>query len=101
MCKLALIKCQQLIKKEFPDVSIIGQIHDEVLFELPGLLTLDLAKSKVENGTIVKPYWEIPSETLEIAELLKATMAQAGTDYIGGVLQCGVGAPTIAPYWSK
>jgi DNA polymerase I-like protein with 3'-5' exonuclease and polymerase domains len=101
MCKLALIGCHSLIKQQFPDVCIIGQIHDEVLFELPGRLTLNLNKSKVEKGVIIKPYWEIPLETLEIANKLRDKMIEVGTNYLDNILTCEVGEPTIAPYWSK
>jgi DNA polymerase family A len=100
VCKYALLKCQPVLKK-YPGVVLIGQIHDELVFEGPGNLTLDLANSKFRNGVLTKPKWIIPDSVMEYSLELKAAMEAAETEMFNGVLQGSVGDPAIGMWWGK
>jgi hypothetical protein len=105
MTKAAIIKCARLIRtskdKDVNSIKIIGQVHDELVFEGPGHLKLDLANSKYKDGVIVKPKWLVPDSVLEWVELLKQTMIDVETECFDGVLIGRTGEPTISQFWSK
>lgn len=100
ICKYAMIKCQPILKK-YPGVVMIGQIHDELLFEGPGNLVLDLANSKFRDGVLTKPKWIVPPNVREWAQELKQAMEDAETEILNGVLTGSVGNPSIGMWWGK
>jgi len=100
ICKYAMIKCAQL-KPQYPNVEMIGQVHDELILEGPGNLQLDLAKSKYKDGVLVHPYWVIPQSVYEWVAPFRQAMIDAETEIFGGVLTGSVGAAAIGMWWSK
>jgi DNA polymerase family A len=100
ICKYAMIKCQPVLRK-YPGVELIGQVHDELVYEGPGNLTLDLANSKFKNGVLTKPKWIVPESVTEWALALKVAMEEAETEILGGVLEGCVGDPAVSMWWGK
>lgn len=86
---------------EYRDVVLIGQIHDEILFEGPGNLTLDLGKSKYKNGVLVKPHWHVPKSVFDWVTPLRQAMIDAETMCFNGKLIGRAGDPAISQFWSK
>lgn len=100
ICKYSMIRCKEL-KPQYPDVDIIGQVHDELILEGPGNLTLDLTKSKYKDGVLVKPHWVIPPEVHVWAQAFRQAMIDAETEIFNGVLEGSVGNPAIGMWWAK
>lgn len=87
---------------ELRDVKVIAQVHDEILFEGPGHLKLDLANSKYDkNGAISDPKWIIPQSVYDWIAPLEKTMIQTETESFEGELIGRIGSPAISQFWSK
>lgn len=109
LTKESLRRCDRIIKDpkwirdipEFRDVTIIGQVHDEIIFHGPGNLKLDLANSVYKKGVLVKPKWIIPASVHQWLAPLKQQMVDAETECFNGLLPGRVGEPAISQFWAK
>jgi DNA polymerase I-like protein with 3'-5' exonuclease and polymerase domains len=96
--KLALYRVGKFTRQN--NIKLLAMVHDEIVFEVPGVCTLDREKSKYKKGVCVEPVWIPEEKTVLLSNQIQEIMQDAEKEVFGEAMEgrCSV---AIAPYGSK
>ena len=96
--KLAALYIMDAIKDS--SCRLISMVHDEVICDIPGYVTLNLDKCKFDKDGCFKPAYIPDPEAKHWADTIQQCMEDAETDIFAPIYPLkGKAEAAVAPYW--